>query len=1554
MTEIKKDNQTESLDIAIVGMEGRFPGARNLDEFWRNLRDGVESICPLTEEQMRSLGVSPAALSSSNFVKAAALLEGSELFDAPFFGYSPREAEVMDPQHRVFLECAWSALENAGYNPETYPGLIGVYAGTSMSTYLLYNILARAVDPEDSFQVMIGNDKDFLSTRVSYELNLKGPSIDVQSACSTSLVAVHLACQGLLSYQCDMAMAGGISIQVPQRAGYFYQEGGISSPDGHCRAFDAKAEGTVFGSGVGIVVLKRLSDALLDRDTIHAVIKGSAINNDGSLKVGYTAPSVEGQAQVIMMAQLISDVTPETVTYVEAHGTGTPLGDPVEIAALTKAFRASTLKTRFCAIGSVKSNIGHLDAAAGVAGLIKTVLALKHKLIPASLHFDSPNPAIDFDNSPFFVNDRLKAWESDEMVRRAGVSSFGVGGTNAHVIVEEWQQEGKEAAEKEERWEVVVMSGRSPEALEEATREMGEYLSSDEAGEIGDISYTTREGRKGFERRRAVISRGVEEAALALVGNDAQKVVSGQKGYDNRTLVFMFPGGGTQYVGMGRGIYESERTFREQVDLCAEILEPRLGYDLRNFLYPRHERTETVSELLKQTSIALPALFVVEYALAKLWMSWCATPEAMIGHSVGEYVAACLAEVFSLEDALALVVLRGELLERLPAGAMCSVPLSEAEARLLIDERFSIAAINGPSQCVISGPAGAMDELTSVLGSRGIEFRMLQIKTASHSPMVQPILEEFTSSIAKLRLQAPKIPYLSNVTGTWVTEEVTDPLYWARHLRQTVRFADGIKELLASPERVLLEVGPGHASSTLTRLQPTIGHSPSIITSMRHPYDRQEDMAFLLRALGKMWVEGVEVDWREYDKLHHRRRVPLPTYPFQRSRFWLDPMPTNSHRPAPPSAKINDISRWFYAPSWSRCQPPSPSSPPRARSWLIFDDQLGLGSLLAQRRREEGELAWVVKPGPSFNRLADDEYEIDITSPHDYRRLLDELKGGGAELTDIAHLLGVRRLSGQGRQRVEEAIERCYTSLLLLGQAVMGRGRGEAVRMAVITSRMQEVESWEESEYEKSVAKGVVKVMGQEAEWVRCQSIDFVMRGEAGESERVVRQIEEEMSGSDVEAEVAYRGRLRWVRRYERVEMKCGEGGLKQGGVYLITGGLGRVGLMLADYLAKEIKARIVLVGRSRFPPKDNWQEWIEQKGEQDPVSLKIRRLTEAEQLGAVVDVKRADVCDEEEMKRIIEQVYEQYGRLNGVIHAAGAAGERVFCLIQDQSKEESESQLRAKVYGAYVLQKVLEGKELDFRMLFSSNASILGGIGLISYSAANIFMDALATSRNWSVDERWISVNWDGWLVEEDLLSKTLRTSMDQYAMTPAESLEAFARVASQFEHSQVVVSTGDLFERLDLWVKNLGLERSGASQQDQTKAVHLRPALNTDYAPPTDEIQMTIARVWQEQLGIDRLGIHDNFFELGGNSLIGLKVVSLLKKELGVDIPIVALFEGPTVSALAEIIARNGNQSPSYEESRNRGERRRAKRTRKNPESQAPSSLEVCADIPRLDRDK
>ncbi len=886
MTELELINDS---DIAIIGMSCRFPGADNSDEFWQNLREGVESISVFYDEELLASGVNSATLKRPNYVKAGTVLSNIELFDAAFFDFSPREAQITDPQHRLFLECAWESLETAGYALQNSDKVIGVYAGISMNSYLLNNLYPNPEALTDGYSLMIGNEKDFLPTRVSYKLNLKGPSINVQTACSSSLVAVHLACQSLLNGESDIALAGGVSIRVPQKTGYLYQEGMINSPDGHCRAFDAKAKGTLGGNGVGIVVLKRLEDAIADGDCVHAIIKGSAINNDGALKIGYTAPGIEGQTAVISEAQAVAGIDAETISYIEAHGTGTELGDPIEIKALTKAFRATTERKGFCAIGSLKTNIGHTDAAAGVAGLIKTVLALKHRLLPPSLHFEQANPQIDFANSPFYVNSTLSEWHSHGAPRRAGVSSFGIGGTNAHVILEETPALALSYPSRRSR-QLLVLSAKTKSALDTATANLAHYLAQHPDITLADVAYTLHCGRQSFKHRRMLVCQDIQQATTALRALDPECVFTAFQAIENRPIVFMFSGQGAQYVNMADELYQTEPLFREEVDNCLDYLKAHLGVELDQILYPTPEKIAEATQQIQQTANTQIALFVIEYALAKLWMSYGVHPEAMIGHSIGEYVAACLAEVFSLEDALSLVVARGQMMQSLPKGAMLAILLPESEVQPLLYNGLSLAAVNNPRRCVVSGLTEAVAALENQLTQQGVECRRLQTSHAFHSEMMAPIVADFTKRVKQVKLNAPKIPYVSNVTGTWITEaEATDPSYWATHLRQTVRFTEGLQRVLENSARILLEVGPGRTLSTLAKQHPDKVAEHTVLSSLRHPQDQQSDMAFLLNSLGQLWLVGAFVDWSGFYGNERRQRLPLPTYPFERQRYWIDP-----------------------------------------------------------------------------------------------------------------------------------------------------------------------------------------------------------------------------------------------------------------------------------------------------------------------------------------------------------------------------------------------------------------------------------------------------------------------------------------------------------------------------------------------------------------------------------------------------------------------------------------------------------------------------------------
>jgi amino acid adenylation domain-containing protein len=875
--------------IAIIGIAGRFPGAQDVEQFWKNLCDGVESIQRYTREELLAAGIPEDVLDDPAYVKAGAPLEDAECFDCTFFGFQPREAEIMDPQHRLFLECAWAALENAGYDAEKSDGAIGVFGGVARNTYLINNLVVNpsVMASVGEYQMILASDKDYPATRVSYKLNLTGPAINVQTACSTTGTAIHLACQSLMSGDCDMALAGGGRVHAPVKAGYWYEAGGTMSPDGRCRAFDAEAKGMVRGSGMAFVVLKRLEDAVADGDHVYAVITGSAVNNDGAAKAGFTAPSVNGQAAVIGDALAAAGVDADSIGYVEAHGTGTILGDPIEIAGLTKAFRETTDKKNYCAIGSVKTNIGHLDAGAGVAGVIKAALALHHGLIPPSLNFEKPNPQIDFANSPFFVNSALREWTPEAGPRRAGVSSFGLGGTNAHIVLEEAPR--LEASSSSRAHKLMVLSAKKKESLDRATSDLAEFLRRHPETNLADAGYTLQVGRRRFAHRRVVVCRETSDAVELLEAKDGPWVAGGSDDGTARDIVFMFPGQGAQYPNMGRELYENEPVYRDAIDRCAAAIKPRLGIDLRDLLYPDPQDPEAAAEQLRQVSITSPTVFMTEYAVASLLMSWGIRPAAMIGHSLGQYAAACLSGVFSMEDALHLVTTRGQLMQEQPSGAMLGVSLSEPEVTDLLHDGLSLASVNGRTFCVVSGTHDAIGEFEAQLQRSDVSCRRLRTSHAFHSAMMDPVLEPFAAAVREAQPHAPQLPFVCNVTGKWITEaDAVDPAYWAQHIRRPVRFAAGLAQLMENNAPLLLEVGPGRTLGTFARQHPDRPAGTTVISSMRHPAEEASDERFLLMALGRLWLNGAEIDWNGFYSRERRTRVPLPTYPFARRRCWIE------------------------------------------------------------------------------------------------------------------------------------------------------------------------------------------------------------------------------------------------------------------------------------------------------------------------------------------------------------------------------------------------------------------------------------------------------------------------------------------------------------------------------------------------------------------------------------------------------------------------------------------------------------------------------------------
>jgi acyl transferase domain-containing protein len=1207
-----------SNDIAIVGMACRFPGAPNTAAFWKNLCGGVESVTFFTKAELAAEGVPSAQLEDPDYVRAAAVLPDIDMFDAGFFGINPREAEIMDPQHRVFLECAWEALEQAGYDSQNVQGRIGLYAGTGISTYLLRNLAAnrKIVESVSTFQLLMGNSKDYMPTRTSYKLNLRGPSMNISTACSTSLVSVHMACQSLLDYHCDMALAGGAGIQVPQKHGYLYETGGILSADGHCRAFDAEAGGTVNGSGAGIVVLKRLDEALVSGDRIYAVIKGSAVNNDGSQKVGFTAPSVDGQAEVIAEALALAEVEPEQISYVETHGTGTALGDPIEMAALTQAFRSATDKKQFCAIGSVKTNFGHLDEAAGVAGLIKTVLALWHGQIPPSLHFRNANSKIDFANSPFRVNTKLVDWQVEGGKRRAGVSSFGIGGTNAHVVLEEAPVPRAPGGSRS--CQLVVLSARTDSALAQASANLADYLDANPGIQLADMAYTLGCGRRGFAKRKALVCASVEDTCKAL--RDGALV--GDASASQRKIGFMFSGQGSQHVNMGLELYRSEPVFSGEVDRCCALLQAELGFDLRTVLYPEQGREAACEEKLRQTAVTQPALFVIEYALAKLWESFGVKPDVMVGHSIGEYTAACMAGVLTLEAALRLVAIRGRMMQSLPGGAMLAVGMHEADLQPWLGPDASIGVINGPEMCVVSGTYEAVDRLEKAFGEKGILARKLMTSHAFHSVMMEPVVREFVEEVKKVPLQAPSIPYVSNVSGTWITEkEATDPAYWGRHLRQTVRFGDALGLLLQAGDIELVEVGPGKVLVTLAARFP--GQTQRVLNTLPHPQEQAGDLRTLLGALGRLWANGARVDWNGFYAGQQRNRLDLPTYPFERQRYWIEP----DHLVVPQVTASKDVSGWFHVPEWQKSKM-GKSGVNVTGPCLVFDDETVLGAALMQGLTTAGCPVVTVKSGASFIRHSANAFTINPAKRTDYDALVQAMSGSMPG--NVIQLWG----TDSENRTWEMETQRGFYSLLFLAQALGAAGVDTPCRILVVTSGMQDAGGSGVSHPARATVIGPVRVMPMEYPHIKCASVDVDLAASAGTLAGLLMQ---ELALALPDTIVAYRGIERLILGFVPSRFRKVEGvpaRLKQNGTYMITGGLGSMGLAFAEYLATTVSARLVLIGRTALPPQAEWEGYL---------------TAQAREGGSRAGTKIIDLETESALIESIERVVDQQIGIKGL-----------------------------------------------------------------------------------------------------------------------------------------------------------------------------------------------------------------------------------------------------------------------------------------------------------------
>lgn len=1193
--------------VAVIGMSGRFPGANNIDEFWKNLRDGKECITYFSKEDAKACGIDEESLNDPNYIFAGGILKDIEMFDANFFGLNPKEAENMDPQQRLFLECTHEALEDAGYSRNFYDYPIGVYSGCNMSYYFLYHLFAK-LGVKDDLAIAVGNDKDYLATRTSYLFNLKGPSINVQTACSTSMTAIALAYESLIDYNCDMAIAGGAGIKLPQKSGYLFQTGFIGSPDGHTRPFDENANGTVFTSAVGVLIMKRFEDAVRDGDNIYAVIKGMSVNNDGSAKVGFTAPSREGQAEVISNALCIAGVNPEDISYIETHGTGTSLGDPIEISALNMVFEQVTKRKSYCAIGSVKSNIGHAISGAGISGMIKTLLALKHKQIPPSINFESPNSKIDFSNSPFYVNTKLSDWDCGSNKRIAGVSSFGFGGTNVHAVIEEAPP--LKSVPSARKWQLLTLSAKSAEALDRMCIKLSDYLQNNPSINFADAVYTLHVGRKEYEFRKAIVCKNTDEAINLLNMKQGENIYTGT----------------------------AQNNFLEQMNN-----EPSLYFD-------------------------------------------------------------------------------------------------------------SLAAV---------------------------------------------------------------------------------------------------------------------------------------------------------QLLAQQWVKGLTIDWDTYHSDERRIKVSLPTYPFDRKKYWVSQYKMDdTNKPKKIARYSSDINDWLYVPSWesSLFNSIEKAAIDTDGFWLVFLGDTGFGNKVIHTLKSYKANIITVLKADRYQRLDDYSYAVNPSEKQNYIELLESLSQNSIKIKNIVHLWNVT-LSADNIPLSElstECWKQGFLSLLYLAQTLGDRVESEFIRIGVISNNLYSASGMEKVQPEKALITGPLKVIPREYPGISCQSIDVILPEKDDLAQnRLANQVIRELACKNPDFVVALRGTKRWIQKFEKENHLHGEENeiIKNGGVYLITGGLGGIGTALSKHLSEKAKIKLILTRRSSFPDKNEWQNWLNSHNSNDRTSIKIKQLLEIENTGSEIMTANVDICDMREMTELLEKVNMKFGGLNGIIHAAGITDNG---LIQDKDTETAKKVLAPKVTGTIVLNELLKDKKLDFIVLFSSSSAILGNAGFVDYCSANSFLDAYSYYKNSVSDTYTVAINWDEW-DEVGMAEDNKNVDRVKNKISVANGLKLFDKIMYSMVYNQVIVSPGDFTGMMENITDFLSAPFRGARDSARIQDGYNRPQLDVPYAPPISETEKTIAEIWQQLLGIQPVGVNDDFFDLGGDSLTATTMIAKLAKLFTKRISLQTIFENSTVSKLA-----------------------------------------------------
>lgn len=1392
-------------DIAVIGMAGRFPGADNLKQFWENLQADKESISHFNEKELKYAGVPATQINDPRYVKARGILNNIEQFDADFFGITPYDAKIMDPQHRIFLEVCWEALETAGYSSDKLKELIGVFAGMSDNTYLQTCLLKNQEFTKKyyEYQTKIANSMHFLATKTSYYLNLRGPSININTACSTSLVAIIQACQSLITGECDIAIAGGSAIRVPQVRGYCHQEGGIYSKDGHCRAFDAKATGTVSGNAVAVVILKRLKDAIEDKDTIDAVIKSYAINNDGATKAGYVAPSPVEQSRCIATA--LAKVDAESISYVEAHGTGTFLGDPIEIAALTKAFRHYTQKKHYCVLGSVKTNIGHTDTASGVVGFIKAVLALKNKVIPGSLHFEKLNPKISLADSPFYVNKASTPWHSGMNIRRAGVSSFGIGGTNAHLILEEFCF--KKESHTQQNAQIIILSAKTKNALIAQQENLLNYVKGNEVNpqRLANIAYTLQMGRKEFYFRKVFICCNGQRLIEQLeTGRSKQKTNKIKELSVKARVAFLLSDQTALYSGAVKHIYHNNPLFHYYTNKYCQLLETNHREGVINYIsgVPANQKKSTLAY------IKYPALFIIQYSLSKTLMKWGIRPEALLGCDLGEYAAFCLSEIISINDAIRLTSIHGKLIDENQAN----------------EEIFDLSLLD------------------------------------------QAISSEYKQALENISLNSPKIPIISNVKGGYLSKSLSRPelIFKSYSL------------LLKNESNTFIEIGAGSNLIDLA-YQHNIGNEAHFISCLPDEKDCQRDAHAQMKCLQKVvatcWLLKIPISWSNYNRGELGSRIPLPAYPFERKKYWISA-----------DKSMSDAVEQYhlYEKYWEFSDLKVGMPLPAQKKWLVFQDRCGLSERFVEYLKSNKQQVVCVKKGKDFVKLTTNIFQINPNNKKNYIRLFEDLSKSSTLPDYFIYHWSICKKYNFVNDTYSNGND--FISLVYFSQVFLSNKSLANLSITIIANHIVKVSNNDLLVPERTTLLGAAMVIPQEYATVTCRVVDV---GVLNKNLMPVERLVDESLHTSKDYLVAYRNGIRLVRKFKpkaahRYNQRIS---FKHQGVYLILGGLGRIGLTLAKYLSRHYTANLWLVARSS--PRQESHSIIDE----------IRHYS------SYLNVFQADVSDETQMENLFDAIMERHKKIDGIFYLAASLNEATHTLTEKITQNTILDQFSPKMNGIKVIESIINKLPVDFCMLFSSISTILGGIGLASYSAANCFLDACAENHGDDEKTRWTSVNWDAWdFLSEDKKFGNSRKLQMKDKLKPNLALQLLDKnLGVLLSCHNIVIALNNLNQRINDWINPaIGL----SPFDDDNLTVHRENEI-FDYKNE-ENIQKILEKIFSDCLGVDHISGKDNFYDLGGDSLSAIHLLEVIQKTFSARIELSDLID-KDISSLAALIGRH-----------------------------------------------